>query len=178
MYVWGGEELPHTTTKREMKMSHGTITLLSWEAEYLKDLLLAQENDLFAEMLSQKLDNIAHMARNFYDNRAGESPRPNARRSDPGTSKAAGVSVAMRAGSQKHILLQAYADLTAGLTDEEAGHNSGLARKPKCCYWKRCSELRQAGLIAVTGETRASSVGEQQQVCAITEAGLLALSRN
>jgi len=59
----------------------------------------------------------------------------------------------------------------ADMTDEEAGHASGLALLPKCCYWKRCSELRQAGYIATTGEVRPSSANVDQQVCSITEAG-------
>lgn len=149
-----------------------TLSLSPWEINYLANLLADQEVNLFSGQLVEKMRSAQ------YDLAARVIIGASARKSDPHTSKAAGASAAMRAGSQKHILLQAYADLTAGLTDEEAGHNSGLARKPKCCYWKRCSELRQAGLIAVTGETRASSVGEQQQVCAITEAGLLALSKN
>ena len=71
-----------------------------------------------------------------------------ARTSDPDTSKAGAISVSFRAGTQK---------------------------MPKCCYWKRCSELRQAGFIKTIGLTRPSSVGEAQQVCAITEAGLAML---
>jgi hypothetical protein len=143
------------------------ITLLPHELDYLKMLVAGAEPTLFSEAIASKLDNPAIYA-----------PTVSARKSDPGTSKLAGASVAMRAGSQKHLLLQAYADLTAGLTDEEAGMNSGLARKPKCCYWKRCSELRQAGFIAPIGLTRASSVGEQQQVCAITEDGLKMLEQS
>ena len=137
------------------------ITLLPHELDYLKMLIAGAEPTLFREAVATKLDNPAVFA-----------PTVSARRRDPGTSKLAGASVAMRAGSQKDVLLRAYANLTAGLTDEEAGTNSGLARNPKCGYWKRCSELRQAGFITPTGETRTSSVGEQQQVCAITEAGL------
>lgn len=143
------------------------ITLLPHELDYLKMLVAGAEPTLFSEEIAHKLANPMIIP-----------PTISARKSDPGTSKLAGASVAMRAGSQKHILLQAYANAITGLTDEEAGMNSGLAMRPKCCYWKRCSELRQAGFITVTGETRASSVGEQQQVCAITEAGLEMLQGN
>lgn len=137
------------------------ITLTSFEVEYLKMLLADTEPTLFAESLVSKLSNPpAYLA------------PISSRRSDPNTSKAAGASVAMRSGSQKQILLETYALTTLGFTDEEAGINSGLAHRPKCCYWKRCSELRQAGLIAPNGQTRLSSVGEPQQVCVITEAGL------
>ena len=91
------------------------------------------------------------------------------RANDPTTSAKAAATIWVRAGSQRAKLLAQY-DLDA-MTDEEAGHASGLAILPKCCYWKRCSELRQAGYIATTGVTRPSSAGVEQQVCAITQAG-------
>lgn len=143
-----------------------TLSLSPWEINYLVNLLADQEVNLFSGQLVEKMRSAQ------YDLAARVIISASARKSDPHTSKAAGASVAVRAGSQKHKLLIAYGNLTAGLTDEEAGINSGLAQMPKCCYWKRCSELRQAGFIAPIGITRASSVGEQQQVCAITEAGL------
>ena len=89
------------------------------------------------------------------------------------TSKAGAKSLTVRAGSQRALLLSRYA--LEALTDEEAGKASNLSSKPKCCYWKRCSELRQAGYIAVTGSVRASSAGVDQLVCAITPAGRIAL---
>ena len=64
------------------------------------------------------------------------------------------------------------------MTDEQAGIKSGLHSKPGCCYWKRCSELRQMGFIKVVyvapfvPATRTSRAGEQQQVCELTETGL------
>ena len=96
------------------------------------------------------------------------------RNSDPTTSKRATKEISVRAGSQRHRLLACYA--TRSMTDEEAGRESGLAEMPRCCYWKRCSELRQAGLIRPTWETRLSSAGVQQQVCCITPAGFQALA--
>jgi len=100
-----------------------------------------------------------------------------ARTTDPQTSHLAALSVAVRAGSQQAALLQAYADAGAlGLTDDEAGVKTGLAAKPGCCWWKRCSELRQAGYIVPIGNvTRLSRAGENQQVCGITNAGIEAL---
>ena len=91
------------------------------------------------------------------------------RANDPATSTKAAQSLWVRAGSQRALLLSRYA--VADMTDEEAGHASGLAILPKCCYWKRCSELRQAGYIATTGVTRTSSAKVEQQVCSITETG-------
>ena len=91
------------------------------------------------------------------------------RANDPTTSTKAAATIWVRAGSQRAKLLAQYGE--DSMTDEEAGHASGLALLPKCCYWKRCSELRQAGYIATTGVTRPSSAGVEQQVCAITQAG-------
>jgi hypothetical protein len=96
-----------------------------------------------------------------------------ARVDDPATSRKGAASLAVRAGSQRALLLERYA--AGSMTDEEAGYQSGLASRPRCCYWKRCSELRQAGYIRPTGAERMSSAGVPQQVCEITEDGRGAL---
>ena len=96
------------------------------------------------------------------------------RANDPETSTKAAQGLWVRAGSQRATLLAEYAH--DPMTDEEAGNASGLAMLPKCCYWKRCSELRQAGYITPTGEVRQSSARVDQQVCSITEAGREILS--
>ena len=95
------------------------------------------------------------------------------RANDPATSTRAAQNLNVRAGSQRALLLAQY-DLDS-MTDEEAGEATGLARLAKCCYWKRCSELRQAGYIAPTGAVRRSSVGSDQQVCEITLIGRVIL---
>jgi hypothetical protein len=100
---------------------------------------------------------------------------PTARNNDPLTSHIAGVGVRVRSGSQRALLLSAYAEHAEGLTDEEAGLYTGLAGKAGCCYWKRSSELRQMKLIESTGSTRFSRANERQQVCRITAYGLAAL---
>ena len=95
------------------------------------------------------------------------------RSTDPETSRAGAKDVKPRQGSQQALLLAVYADhKLTGLTDEEAGDLSGLSQKPKCCYWKRCSELRAKGLIEETGETRLSSAGSEMRVCRVTADGL------
>ena len=91
------------------------------------------------------------------------------RANDPTTSAKAATTIWVRAGSQRARLLHEYA--RADMTDEEAGHASGLAQQTKCCYWKRCSELRQAGYIAPTRLLRPSSAGSDQRVGSITPAG-------
>ena len=96
------------------------------------------------------------------------------RANDGTTSKAGAKSLRVRAGSQRAKLLVEYFR-THDLTDEEAGKMSNLASMPKCCYWKRCGELRQAGYITPTGETRTSSAGVEQQVCMITVEGMKAI---
>lgn len=92
------------------------------------------------------------------------------RNADPATSKQGGKDVLPRRGSQQAQLLAVYRN-QPGLTDEEAGVKSGLAAKPKCCYWKRCSELRAKGLIEATGDTRLSSAGSSMQVCRLSAKG-------
>jgi hypothetical protein len=92
------------------------------------------------------------------------------RNSDPTTSKKAGKSVAQRSPSQREILLKAYSG-GVGYTDEEAGVVTGLIHKPRCCYWKRCSELRAMGYIVPTGDYAKSTAGELQMICCITAAG-------
>lgn len=62
--------------------------------------------------------------------------------------------VAYRSGSQKEKLLSAYKDAyPLGLTDDEAAVAAGLPLTS--CYWKRCGELREDGVIKV-GEPRKS----------------------
>ena len=95
------------------------------------------------------------------------------RSADPITSVLGAGEVKPRRRSQAMLLLAEY--LHGGMTDEEAGMASGLALKPKCCYWKRCSELRAMGLIIPTGKTRLSTAGSAMQVCEITEEGEKAL---
>jgi hypothetical protein len=97
------------------------------------------------------------------------------RNTDPVTSKSAGESVSKRRPSQQVVLLRAYGinamNGHQGLTDEMAGIYTNFIRKPGCCYWKRCSELRAKGYIKPTGEFRVSAAGEQQRVCRITLEG-------
>jgi hypothetical protein len=127
------------------------------------------------------LDLCLHIRKNVY---TGDQAPPNKgdimfddlplfRKEDPITSVLGAGEVKPRRRSQAMLLLAEY--LQGGMTDEEAGMASGLALKPKCCYWKRCSELRAMGLIIPTGETRLSSAGSAMQVCEITEEGEKAL---
>lgn len=97
------------------------------------------------------------------------------RASDPDTSRDGGKAVQPRRGSQAMLLLSAYKTASDGLTDEQAGDLTGLSANRKCCYWKRCSELRATGLIIDTLRRRNSSAGSPQMVCEITEEGLTAL---
>lgn len=89
------------------------------------------------------------------------------RANDYATSKAGAVSVSFRAGSQKARLLDAYRRATDGLTDEEAAAIAGLPERS--CYWKRCNELRDAGLIETTGQERPGLAGVPRIVCRVSE---------
>jgi len=94
------------------------------------------------------------------------------RSTDPATSRQGAQDVLPRRDSQQGQLLRVYGENRIyGLTDEQAGDLSGLAKKPKCCYWKRCSELRQKGLIEDTGQEALSSAGSSMMVCRLTAKG-------
>ena len=90
------------------------------------------------------------------------------RRTDPPTSEAGAKVVLLRAGTQRHRLLTAYAD-GSELTADEAMRKSGVSERS--CYWKRISELREGGFIETTGEERAAESGAVQMVCRITVKG-------
>jgi hypothetical protein len=99
---------------------------------------------------------------------------PSARNTDPDTSKQAGENLAVRGGSQRAIILATY--LHGDYIDDEIGQITGFANITNCNYWKRCSELRQAGYIEPTGFTRRSRANKLQQICRITDAGRLVLA--
>ena len=88
------------------------------------------------------------------------------RATDPITSRNA----VPRRGSQAMTILALY-DNIGGLTDEQAVEISGLVGG-----WKRCSDLRRLGFITDTGDRRKTLGGCQAMVCAITPAGIEALS--
>lgn len=97
------------------------------------------------------------------------------RNADPITSKLGAKDVQPRRDSQQGLLLAVYRN-REGLTDEEAGYFSGLALRPKCCYWKRCSELRHKELIEWTGDTRLSTAGSAMKVCRLSAKGATLLA--
>lgn len=91
------------------------------------------------------------------------------RANDHAGSHAGAEAVRKRAPTQKMRLLDIYAiDAGDGLTDDEAAYEADLLRS---CFWKRCGELRQKGLIEDTGRTRVGYMGVAKMVCQITEAG-------
>jgi len=131
--------------------------------QHLNDLKYLALHDRLAEVDPKVVAAICSMAINAIQ------PKPAVRANASTTTRKAAQSVAPRAGSQRHRLLEQYW-LHDELTDEEAGQASGL-RTPGCAYWMRCSELRQQGFIEPTGRTRTSTAGEQQNVCRITDEG-------
>lgn len=97
-----------------------------------------------------------------------------ARSTDPTTSHEAALLITAKAESHRILLLAEYAAAgTAGLIDDEAGARAGLLHTG---YWKRCSDLRNAGVIEPTGDTRVGHAGREQQVCAITPSGSRVMS--
>lgn len=89
---------------------------------------------------------------------------PRSRRVDRQTSVDAGNSIPISTPSHA-ALLEAFRSSADGLTDEEAAEIAGL--HVRTCWWKRCSELRAAGLIVETGRTRKGSSGRQRIVCVV-----------
>ena len=87
------------------------------------------------------------------------------RATDPDTSRNA----VPRRGSQAMNILSLY--LHGDLTDEQAVEVSGFVGG-----WKRCSDLRRLGYIKDTGDRRTTQGGCKAMVCAITSAGIEALS--
>lgn len=97
-----------------------------------------------------------------------------ARRTDPATSKSAAAAIVVRAGTQRARLLAAFArdDVLDqdGATDEQAARLAdGVSMSSE--YAKRCSELREAGLIEPTGATRPGVSGPERIVSRITSEG-------
>lgn len=107
-----------------------------------------------------------------------------ARLSDPQTSQEAGRDTSVRQAI-RITLLHEYADallvFSDGLTDEEAMNFAGFDLADDG-HRRRCSDLRDAGLIAQVvldglPITRVSDrTGKRRMVCTITEAGISALS--
>lgn len=99
------------------------------------------------------------------------------RRTDPSTSHEAAASVVVTGENQRGLLLKAFQGRYGddpddpGLTDEEA-MNRAVGVTAWSEYAKRCSELRDAGLIEATGETRKGESGRARIVSRITDAGL------
>lgn len=101
------------------------------------------------------------------------------RTTDPATSHAAAREIKVKAGSQRAHLLRAFNAISQytdkGLTDEEAAQIA-VHVSMGSEYSKRCSELREAGYIEPTGETRANgSSGLQRIVSRITDKGRAAV---
>lgn len=99
---------------------------------------------------------------------------PRARKSDPHTSQDA---AAMLVKAQSHCakILRLYAQNKEGMTDAEVEATSIVKHA-----WKRCSDLRNAGMIAPVRQgdkiaVRPGPSGRMQQVCAITVEGWRAL---
>jgi hypothetical protein len=96
-------------------------------------------------------------------------PRTHARATDPDTSVAGARDVKVRAGTQMARLLAAYADFgTDGCTDHQASLRAGLSHTG---YWKRCADLRDAGLIEDTGARVMGHQGSHVMTCRITDKG-------
>jgi hypothetical protein len=84
-----------------------------------------------------------------------------ARRSDPATSQAAATANKPQRRGHREILLEAIERL-GGCTAREAFVASDLP--PRCCYWKRVSELLELEIIKVVGTRVDPETGSPCQV--------------
>jgi len=97
------------------------------------------------------------------------------RRTDPDTSHIGERDVALRATSQKFLLLDAYRKYGV-MNSERAAQRAGLS--PLSCYWKRCSELcLDMGYLEDTGKREVGRAGSPRIVYRITDRGVAALSK-
>ena len=101
---------------------------------------------------------------------------PAARSTDPDTSRLAASLIRASSRSQRVRLLEVYFRqfLTGpnahGLTADEAATRAGLIGR-NSCYWKRCSELAQTGMIEDTGLRSDGLAGIPQMERALTQTG-------
>lgn len=100
-----------------------------------------------------------------------------ARKTDPSTSHEAARAVIPRAGTQCAQLLIAFAHASDPMISVIAAQQAGL-NVPVANWWKRCSDLRDAGLIewAVDEddnfiEEKSSRTGKMCRAWVITAAG-------
>lgn len=95
---------------------------------------------------------------------------PLTRTGDYDTSIAGAASIRMRRRSQQFKLLREFCIAgDTGLTDEEA---ADAAQVPTLsCYWRRCTDLRQLGLIEATDQRRKGEAGVPRIVSVVTEKG-------
>jgi hypothetical protein len=104
-----------------------------------------------------------------------------ARSTDPDTSHRGAADIRPRQGTQMWGLLQAYLDAgDLGLTADEAGEDADLTHTG---YWKRCSDLYQAGFTRTLMDgdrvvTRPGRAGSSQEVRIITSKGRSWISVN
>lgn len=99
-------------------------------------------------------------------------PTAHARATDPATSHVAAHALADKA-TMMRALLNVFAGHATGLTAEQACHLAGYG--PQHGAWKRVSDLKRAGLVEPTGDTRTASSGRPAAVLAITDEGRTAL---
>lgn len=101
-----------------------------------------------------------------------------ARTTDPATSKAAARAITADNARGK-IALAYYRDAKlyggSGLSAAAATRVAKLEHL--AAPWKRASELKQAGIIAATGETIKGTRGQRQDVLAITDYGVSEVER-
>ena len=79
-----------------------------------------------------------------------------ARTTDPVTSHLAAIESPERVAQRDRILLAFYFNRRRAMTDEQASQEAGVS--PRSCWWRRCSELREDGLIFRVADESGNSI--------------------
>ena len=96
--------------------------------------------------------------------------RTHARTNDPSTSHEAAALVAVRAGTTKHKILNAMiSDQSRPWTSEEIATRAGVSYGSS---WKRLSDLKREGRVAVADELGVSETGSRCSRYYITVQGM------
>ena len=99
------------------------------------------------------------------------------RNNDPKTSHQGARDVKMRANGQKVKLLVAYGS-GQEMNPYHAAVEAGIDTTRGACYWRRCTDLEQTGLIEKTGRQSMGNAGSLRDNYRITDRGLSYLQRH
>ena len=104
-----------------------------------------------------------------------DEARKGARATDPLTSKIAAAMREAPRSNHRVKLLEVFSQSATPLSDREAFRFTDLPEHS--CWWKRCSELRQAGLIKAVGIKICTETKTPVRLCRVTDHGRILLGQ-